>query len=60
MAKKILVTGGSGNLARYVSPYLKEKGYLVTNFDQTPPAAGSECARWWPHPATSCSASGSA
>ena len=33
MAKNILVTGGAGNLGNYVSPYLTEKGYNVTNFD---------------------------
>lgn len=43
MAKKVLVTGGSGRLGNYVSPYLKSKGYLVTNFDQNPSPPDSAC-----------------
>lgn len=41
MYKKVLVTGGSGRLGNYVSPYLKSKGYQVTNFDIQLPAPGS-------------------
>ena len=43
MSKKVLVTGGSGKLGNYVSPYLKEKGYKVTNFDAQPTPEGSAC-----------------
>jgi len=41
MAKNILVTGASGKLGNYVSPYLKQKGYNVTNFDKLPQPPGS-------------------
>lgn len=41
MAKNVLVTGASGNLGNYVSPYLKKKGYNVTNFDIKLPVPGS-------------------
>ena len=36
MAKNILVTGASGRLGNIVGPYLKEKGFNVTNFDKLP------------------------
>lgn len=42
MGKNILVTGASGKLGNYVSPYLKEKGYNVTNFDINLPSKGSD------------------
>jgi len=41
MSKRILVTGGSGRLGNYVSPYLKSKGYQVTTFDIQLPVSGS-------------------
>lgn len=44
MPKKVLVTGGSGRLGNYVSPHLKSRGYLVTNFDVVPSPEGSACA----------------
>lgn len=42
---KILVTGGAGKLGNYVSPYLKSKGYKVTNFDIKLPAPDSPCMK---------------
>ncbi|MDR1972597.1 MAG: NAD(P)-dependent oxidoreductase [Treponema sp.] len=36
MAKKVLVTGGSGRLGNFVCPYLKEQGYNVSSFDMAP------------------------
>ena len=45
MATKVLVTGGSGRLGNYVSPYLKEQGYLVTNFDSKPTPPDSACEK---------------
>ncbi len=41
MAKNVLVTGAAGKLGNYVSPYLKELGYNVTNFDRVPYPPGS-------------------
>ena len=41
MGLKVLVTGGSGMLGNHVSPFLKEQGHQVTNFDIKPPAKGS-------------------
>lgn len=43
MGKNVLVTGGSGRLGNYVCPFLKEKGYNVTNFDVVAPAPGTAC-----------------
>jgi nucleoside-diphosphate-sugar epimerase len=44
MRKNILVTGGSGRLGQLVCPFLKEKGYNVTNFDKAPFPAGTPAA----------------
>ena len=41
MAKNVLVTGGAGKLGNYVSPYLKEQGFNVTNFDRIAQKPGS-------------------
>jgi len=40
--KNILLTGGSGNLANYVAPYLQDQGYNVTLTDRVPPKPDSE------------------
>jgi nucleoside-diphosphate-sugar epimerase len=44
LPEKILVTGGSGRLGALLCPFLKEKGYKVTNFDLNPPPVGSPAA----------------
>ena len=43
--KNILLTGGSGNLANYVAPYLQDLGYNVTLTDRVPPKPDSENAK---------------
>lgn len=45
MKKNVLITGASGNLGNIVGPYLKDKGYNVTNFDKKPQAPDSPNAK---------------
>ncbi|CAM3654670.1 NAD-dependent epimerase/dehydratase family protein [Marinicrinis lubricantis] len=37
--KKVLITGGAGNLAKYMMEHLLERGYTVTAFDKVSPEA---------------------
>src|SRR5262245_36091333 len=36
MSKRIIFTGGSGKVGRYVVPYLLERGHQVLNIDRVP------------------------